>query len=251
MRYTFQQRCATWRDLKSKMMYKLIFTAILIAATAHVYAQIDTVFADQPLANSELLNNNHIRYVMLIEAGHTYRNIKLLDERVEIKGDQAVIVQKLCDGTSVNTDSVIVNRHTLMPFESYSVIQTSKDSFVYHGNKVTGTLTGATKKQLDTSFLKPMFNGLTYAETYQSLRYQKNVPFYIAQYVPGHNVNFEQVKYIRDEEITVNGVSLQAKLLEIKKTAQVTIYCWLAAKTQEILKIEGAFPGFSYSLLKL
>jgi hypothetical protein len=216
----------------------------------------DTVFANQLFSNTRLLMDTHHQYTMLIYATHSYKSIKLLDRQVEVKGNRVTIVQKLYDGITVNTDSVIVDKQTLMPVESYSDISTSKDSFIYKGNRISGAMMAAVNQKrsitkIDTSFSGPMFNGLAYIETYQALNYEKNRPFFLAQYVPGHSVNFERVEYVKDEEMTVDGIPLPAIVLEIKKTHTITIHCWLSKKTRELLKIEGAFPGFSYYLLRL
>jgi len=219
--------------------------------------KIDTIFANHTLPNSRFLRDAHFRFSMLIYDGHTYRSIKLLDEQLSIAGKRINIVQKLYDGISCNTDSVIVNSETLAPIESYSNIPTARDSFKYKGNRISGTITPIEKnkansvKKTDTSFSQPMFNGLAYAETYQSLTYKMGVPFYLAQYVPGHNVNFERVEYIKNEDVVLNGVSVRAIVVEIKKTSTISIRCWLSAHTQELLKIEGKFPSFSYSLIRL
>ena len=217
----------------------------------------DTIFANHNLPNSRFLKDAHYRFTMLIYDGHTYKSIKLLEEHLSIAGKRINIVQKLYDGTSCNTDSVILNSQTLAPIASYSNIPTARDSFNYSGNRISGTSTPIEKnktntpKSTDTSFSQPMFNGLAYAETYQSLTYKAGVPFYLAQYVPGHNVNFERVEYIKDENILINGINVKAMVVEIKKTSSISIRCWLSPKTQELLKIEGKFPSFTYSLIRL
>jgi hypothetical protein len=210
----------------------------------------DTVFANRELSNTKLLMDTHYRYTMLICANHSYKSIKLLDRQVEAKGTRVTIVEKLYDGSTVNTDSVIVDKQTLLPVESYSVISTSKDCFIYKGNSITGNMTNIAGNQkrsftkIDTSFSKPMFNGLAYMETYQALNYEKNTPFILAQYVPGHRVNFERVEYVKDDEIIVDGIISPAIVLEIKKTDTITIHCWLSKNAREVLKIEGAIPAF-------
>jgi hypothetical protein len=121
------------------------------------------------------------------------------------------------------------SRKTLLPVESHSDINTSNENFTYSGNKISGTIVAkeGNKKgvstTVDTAFLTPMFNGLIYAETYQALSYQKNHPFYLAEYVPGHNTKFTKVEYIRDDEITISGAKIAAKVLEMN-TGQITIY---------------------------
>jgi len=158
--------------------------------------------------------------------------------------------------THVNIDSVIADRKTLLPVESHSDINTSNENFTYSGNKISGTIVAkeGNKKgvstTVDTAFLTPMFNGLIYAETYQALSYQKNHPFYLAEYVPGHNTKFTKVEYIRDDEITISGAKIAAKVLEMN-TGQITIYCWLDAKDQSLIKMEGMFPTFDYYLLRM
>jgi hypothetical protein len=245
--------------------YSLLTILIMAAYSTLSYGQSlqsehpkhDTVFANHSLPNSRLLKSTHQRFSMLLNDGHTYRSIKLLDVQLTLGDGRIIIVQKLYDGSTCNVDSVIVNSQTLAPIESYSNLPTARDSFIYSGNRISGAITpieknkNHTPKQTDTSFSHPMFNGLTYAETYQSLTYQMGVPFYLAQYVPGHNVNFERVEYIGDENILINGINVKAMVVEIKKTSSISIRCWLSPKTQELLKIEGKFPSFSYSLIRL
>jgi hypothetical protein len=57
------------------------------------------------------------------------------------------------------------------------------------------------------------------------------------------------VEYIRDDEITIANIKIAAKVLEMT-TGQLTFYCWLDAKDQALLKIEGKFPKFDYYMLR-
>jgi hypothetical protein len=217
----------------------------------------DTVFANTQLPHSDLIKDTHVRYAMLIYANHSYKSIKLLDREVITNGNTLTVVQKLYDGASVNIDSVLVEKNTLAPVESYSSITTSLDSFGYRGNAVKGTMipVAGGKQQagrnVDTLLAKPLFNGLVYVETYQSLNYKKGVPFFLGQYVPGHNVTFERVEYVSDEKVTIAGVEVPAIKLNIQKNSQVSIQCWLNAKSHEVLKIEGRFPAFTYALVQV
>lgn len=216
----------------------------------------DTIFAGKVLTHASLITNTHKKYTMLIYARHTYSSIMLLDVDIRTNESQTTVVQKLYNGKYTNVDSVIVNNKTLMPVESYSDINTSKDSFVYNKNRISGTMLAkegskaGTPTKVDTTFSKPMYNGLIYAETYQALSYQKNHPFYLAEYVPGHNVKITRVEYVRDEEINVSAVKIPAKVLEIK-TGNIVEHVWLNVKNQEVLKIEAKFPGFDYTLSRL
>jgi hypothetical protein len=219
--------------------------------------QLDTVFATDKLPHSDLIKDAHTHYTMLIYANHLYKSIKLLDEQVATNGNVLTVIQKLYDGSTVNIDSVLVDRNTLTPMESYSTITTSVDSFAYHGNDVKGTMlpiVGGTKqsgRSVDTLLSKPFFNGLIYAQTYQALQYKKGAPFVLAQYVPGHRASFERVEYVKDGKVVVAGVEVPAMELNIQISSQVSIQCWLSAKSQEVLKMEGQFPGFSYALLQV
>jgi hypothetical protein len=172
-----------------------------------------------------------------------------------VDGDRVLVVDKLYNGAYTNTDSVIVDRLTFMPVESYSDVSTSKDSFRYVGSKVSGTMLGregdkkGVLEQIDTLFPKPLFNGLIYAETFQALTYKKDQPFYLAEYVPGHNTKFSLVNYIKDDELEIAGAKVMTKVLEVR-IGQILLHYWLDARSQELLKIEGSFPNFSYYLLK-
>lgn len=217
---------------------------------------LDTTFAGVILPNTSLIKSTHTRYILMFYAHHTYSNIKFLDRDITRKGDQLIVLQKLYNGSYINTDSVIVNGKSLIPIESYSDINSSKESFTYAGNKVSGTMLekeGAKKGALtkvDTTFPKPLFNGLIYDETLQSLSYQKNRPFYLAEYVPGHNTKFTRVEYIKDDDLTISGLTIPAKVLE-ERIGNIILHCWLNAKNQELLKIEGKLPGFDYYMVRM
>ncbi len=218
----------------------------------------DTIFAGQKMANSSLLKNEDSKFVMLIRNSRTnnYTSIKYLDKQLRLKGDKLLIVQKLYNGAYVNIDSVIVDASTLAPVESYSDINISKDSFIYKKNEVTGTMkaTDGAKKgvitKIDTVLPKLMFNGLIYPETYQALNYHKGKSFCLAEYVPGHNTKYTLVTYIKDDTVTIADSNIPAKVLELK-TGRVVLNCWINAKDQEMLKIEGDFPGFKYYLYRI
>jgi hypothetical protein len=224
-------------------------------AHSSLFQGIDTVYAGTTLPHAGLIKSGHSQYTMLIYAHQAYGSIKFLDQQVQVNGDRILVVDKLYDGTYTNTDSVIVDRQTLMPVESYSDINTSKDSFSYMGSKVSGTMLGregdkkGVLEQVDTLFPKPLFNGLIYAETFQALSYKKNQPFYLAEYVPGHNIKFSLVTYIKDDELVIAGLKVKTKVLD-EKIGKILLHYWLDARTQELLKIEGNFPGFDYYLLK-
>lgn len=234
----------------------LLPAANLCAQGSIVSKQADTIFVGSPLSNAKLISNLHTRFSLLIYASNTYKSIKFLNREVTVSGNQIRVVQKLYNGTDTNIDSVIVNSKTLMPIESHSDINTAIDSFTYNANKVSGTTLVKTPKKkdtlikIDTSFSKPLFNGLIYMETYQALSYQKNQPFYLAEYVPGHNTKFTRIEYIKDEDVSISGVTIAAKVLEMK-IGKITLYCWLNAKNQELLKIEAKFPGFNYYMLRM
>jgi len=216
---------------------------------------IDTVYAGNVLPHAGLIKSGHSQYTMLIYARQTYSSIKFSDHQVLVNGDHILIVEKLYNGAYTNIDSVIVDRQTMMPVESYSDINTSKDSFKYVGSKVSGTMLGreGNKKgvleQVDTVFSKPLFNGLASGETLQALAYNKDQPFYLAEYVPGHNTRFSLVKYIKDEELVIAGNKVMTKVLEVRAGTMLLHY-WLDARSQEVLKIYGNFPAFDYYLLK-
>jgi hypothetical protein len=238
----------------SSLMISNLFGRGLIHKT-NPATRIDTIFVGNPLPNSNLIKTTHSRFSLLIHANNTYKSIKFLDREVTVKGNKILVVQKLYNGAYVNIDSVLVYSQTLMPIESHSDINTSVDSFTYDKNRVSGTLLAreVNKKgliKIDTIFSKPLFNGLIYAETYQALFYKKNDPFYIAEYVPGHSTKFTQVEYIKDESVAISGLKIAAKLLKMD-IGKTTIYCWLNAKNQELLKIEGKFPGFDYDMLRM
>src|SRR5271170_2909885 len=91
----------------------------------------DTIFPVKALANASLISNAHNKFVLLIHARGTYVSILYLDVDIKRKEDRLTVVQKLYNGKYTNTDSVVVNSQTLMPVESYSDINTSKDSFAY------------------------------------------------------------------------------------------------------------------------
>jgi hypothetical protein len=231
-----------------------IITCLSIAVPAFSQQQLDTVVAGSPLPQAELIKAGHKRYVMLIYTNLTYKSIKILDRQVSTNGHQLTIVQKLYDGTSCNTDSVLVDKNTLAPVESYSTITSSVDSFAYHGNAVVGRmlpLPAGPARKVDTVLSKPLFNGLVYNETYQSLDYKKGVPILVGQYVPGHHASYERVEYVKDEEVTIAGIQVPSMVLNIQVSPTIFLQCWLSAKSHEILKMEGQFPGFTYSLIQI
>lgn len=246
----------------SKQICLLVLFFIMTALAAKGFNKLrlttssDTIFPGKALANASFISNAHTKFVLLIHARGTYASILYLDVDIKRKEDKLTVVQKLYNGKYTNTDSVIVNNQTLMPVESYSDINTSKDSFAYAANNIKGTMLArdgdkkGTLAKVDTTFSKPMFNGLIYAETYQALSYQKNHPFYVEDYVPGHNVKITRVEYIRDDEIVISGLRIPAKVLEMK-TGSIVEYVWLNAKNQDLLKIEAKFPNFDYSELRL
>ena len=234
----------------------LSLLSLLVISDCRAGKGIDTVYAGTALPHAELIKSGHSRYTMLIYTHQAYSNIKFLDQQVQVDGDRVLVVDKLYNnGAYTNTDSVIVNRRTLMPVESYSDINTSKDSFTYVGSKVSGTMLGregdkkGVLEQVDTLFPKPLFNGLIYTETFQALTYNKDQPFYLAEYVPGHNTKFSLVNYIKDDELEIAGTKVMTKVLEVR-IGKILLHYWLSARDQEVLKIEGSFPGFDYYLLK-
>jgi hypothetical protein len=233
----------------------LSLLSLLMISVCSAGEGIDTVYAGTNLSHAGLIKSGHSQYTMLIYAHQAYSSIKFLDQQVQVNGDRVLVVDKLYNGTYTNTDSVIVDRRTLIPVESYSDINTSKDSFSYMGSKVSGTMLSkesdkkGVQEQVDTLFPKPMFNGLIYAETFQALTYEKGQPFYLAEYVPGHNTKFSLVNYVRDDELVIAGTKVMTKVLEVR-IGKILLHYWLNASSQEVLKIEGNFPGFDYYLLK-
>ncbi len=259
-------KCATMKrfDIKMVLLIGILFGCFFamvngqpVRLVGKSVGTLDTVFANNKLPHSDLVKDVHVRYATLIYANHSYKSIKLLDREVITNGNTFTVVQKLYDGASVNIDSVLIEKNTLAPIESYSNISTSLDSFGYHGNRVKGMMIpiAGGKQQsgrnVDTLLAHPLFNGLAYIETYQVLNYKKGVPFILGQYVPGHNVTFERVEYVSDEKVSIAGVEVPAIKLNIQKTSQVSIQCWLNAKSHEVLKIEGQFPAFTYSLVQV
>ena len=235
---------------------EFFLTVILIAAFQLVSAQaLDTIYAGKVLPNAALIKPAHNRYMMLVSAKNVYRTIKYLDREVRIDGENLVVIQKLMNGAYTNTDSVIVNRNTLLPVESYSDINTSKDSFVYKNGRVTGAMLsreGSSKgtiTRVDTAFARPLFNGLIYAETFRGMAYIKNHPFIIAEYVPGHQTKFTTVEYVKNETFSFLGKQIDTKVIKAH-TNGGDIYYWLNAGNQELIKIEAKFPGFDYYLLR-
>jgi len=233
----------------------LSLLSILVISDCRAGKGIDTVYAGATLPHAELIKSGHSQYTMLIYARQVYSSIKFLDQQVQVNGDRVLVVDKLYNGTYTNTDSVIVDRQTLMPVESYSDINTSKDSFSYMGSKVSGTMLSregdkkGVQEQVDTLFPKPLFNGLIYAETFQALTYKKGQPFYLAEYVPGHNTKFSLVNYVRDDELVIAGAKVMTKVLEVR-IGKILLHYWLDDRSQEVFKVEGNFPGFDYYLLK-
>jgi len=248
--------------LRSKKVCLLVSFCITTALSAkglnkqQSTSSLDTIFPGKALVNSSLISNAHSKFVLLIYARGTYASIMYLDKDIKRTKEKLTVVQKLYNGKYTNTDSVIVNSQTLMPVESYSDINTSKDSFVYHANNVKGSMQAkegnkkGTLTKIDTAFSKPLFNGLIYAETYQALSYQKDRPFYVEDYVPGHNVKITRIEYIKDDEIVISGLRIPAKVLEMK-TGNIVEHVWLNSSTQDVLKIEAKFPGFDYSMLRI
>jgi hypothetical protein len=236
---------------------KSIFLSVILLSTSRIVnAQaIDTVYAGKILPNAALIKPAHNRYMMLVSAKNVYRTIKYLDRETRLEGENLIVIQKLMNGAYTNTDSVIVNRNTLLPVESYSDINTSKDSFVYKNGRVTGTMLSregsnkGTITRADTAFAKPLFNGLIYAETFQGISYVKNHPFVIAEYVPGHQTKFTKVEYVKNEALNFLGKQIDAKVIKAH-TNGGDIYYWLNAGNQELIKIEAKFPGFDYYLLR-
>jgi hypothetical protein len=151
----------------------------------------DTIFAGSPLANAAFIKDARNRFSLLIYANNSYRSIKFLDREVRIKENQLLVVQKLYNGAYTNTDSVIVNRKTLLPVESHSDINTSIEDFIYSGSNISGTIVAKDRDKkgvstkVDTAFLNQMFNGLIYAETYQALTYKKATRFTWPNMCPG------------------------------------------------------------------
>jgi hypothetical protein len=246
-------------NIKIKLVV-LFFTGFALlnqSASAEVFKKTDTIYVGSILPNASLIANSDSKYCLMIHSNNTYSSIKLLDIKVRMEDNKIYVTQKLYNGSFINTDSVIINRQTLMPTESYSDISTSKDSFIYKGGQISGTMQSKEEgkmgsiKIFDTTFRKPLFNSLTYIETYQALTYQKNKPFYLAEYVPGHGIpKFTKVEYIKDEETIVSGIKISAKVLEVR-FGNITALYWLNAKNQEIFKIEAKFPRFDYYLSKV
>ena len=233
-----------------------ILIAILIASSSLANAQtIDTVYAGKALPNAAAIKPTHNRYMLLVSVKHVYRSIKYLDREVRLDGENIVVTQKLMNGAYANTDSVIVKRNTLLPVESYSDINTSKDNFVYKNGRIRGNMLSREGKSkgtitnIDTTSARPMFNGLIYAETFQGMGYVKNHPFVIAEYVPGHQTKFTRVEYVANEALNFLGKKIDTKVIKAH-TNSTDIYYWLNANTQELIKIEAKFPAFNYYLLR-
>ncbi len=248
-----------WSNIFAAMKYTrfipLTFVLLLrIAAMAQSPA--DTIFADHALPGDKNIRSCETRFVMLIHSGNTYSSIKFMARKTERTADKLTVVQKLYNGAYVNTDSVLLDAATLKPLESYSDINTSKDSFSYAKNTISGTLLlrdgpqKGTTQSVDTAFLHPMFNGLSYFETLQRLSYYKGHPFILAEYVPGHSTKYSRIEYVKDEDLELSGAHFETKVLEARIGA-ITLHYWLNAADQQLLKIEGKFPSFDYQMLRV
>ena len=241
--------------MKHTRLLRLAFL-FLLGNTALAQSSIDTIFAGHLLPGNKNIQPGETRFVMLIHSGNSYNNIKFLDRKIERTADKLTVVQKLFNGSFVNIDSVLLDAGTLTPLESYSDINTSKDSFSYTSNKITGTMLlreGAQKgttQAVDTAFPHPMFNGLIYPETLQALSYRKDHPFVLAEYIPGHNTKYARIEYLKDEELELSGAHFQTRVIEAR-IGGLTIHYWLNAAGQELLKIEGKFPAFDYQMLRV
>jgi hypothetical protein len=230
----------------------------LFGWTGRVIAQpiTDTVFADHPLPGNGNIRSGETRFVMLINSGNNYNSIKFLDRKTQRTADKLTVVEKLFNGTNVNIDSVLLDARTLKPLESYSDINTSRDSFAYTNNTISGTMLlregpqKGTTQTVDTTFPHPLFNGLLYPETLQALTYRKGHPFILAEYVPGHNTKYSRIEYLKDEDLEMSGTVFKTKVLEAK-IGSLTIHYWLNAADQQLLKIEGKFPAFDYRMLRV
>jgi hypothetical protein len=241
--------------MKYVLLSRLVFVLLLNNA-AFAQPPIDTVFADHALPGSKNIQSGETRFVMLIHSGNTYNSVKFLDSKTDRTATKLTVVQKLYNGSFVNTDSVLLDANTLKPLESYSDINTSKDSFSYTGNAIRGTMLlrdgpqKGTTQTVDTAFAHPLFNGLSYPETLQSLSYRKGHPFILVEYVPGHATKYSRIEYLRDEELELSGARFETKVVE-EKIGVLTIHYWLNAADQQILKAEGHFPNFDYQLLRV
>ena len=103
--------------------------------------------------------------------------------------------------------------------------------------------------KIDSNFARAMYNGLIYAETFQSLSYIRNKPVVLAEYVPGHQAKFTRVEYVKDDQLDFPGVTISVKVIKATVNNNI-LYYWLNSKGQELIKIEAVFPGFTYRLLR-
>lgn len=241
--------------MKHAHLFRLAFV-LLLGNAAMAQPSTDTLFAGHVLPGTKNIRSSETRFVMLIHSGNTYNSIKFMDRKTERTASKLTVVQKLYNGSYVNTDSVLLDAGTLQPLESYSDINTSKDSFTYANNRVWGTLLfrdgpqKGTTQAVDTTFPHLLFNGLSYFETLQGLSYSKGHPFVLAEYVPGHNTKYSRIEYLKDEDLELSGAHFETKVLEVRIGA-ITLHYWLNATDQQLLKIEGKFPAFDYQLFRV
>lgn len=235
----------------------LLFSGLFLLATkAMAQPPADTVFADRPLPGNNNIRSGEARFVMLINSGNNYNSIKFCERKTQRTADKLIVVEKLFNGSYVNIDSVLLDARTLKPLESYSDINTSRDSFSYNNNTISGTMLlregpqKGTTQTVDTTFPHPLFNGLLYPETLQALTYRKGRTFILAEYVPGHNTKYSRIEYLKDEDLELSETVFKTKVLEAK-IGSLTIYYWLNAMDQQLLKIEGKFPTFDYRMLRV
>jgi hypothetical protein len=241
--------------MKNILLLSFLLPCFISNTKAQDTKNTDTIYAGAVLPNASFLKTTQNRYVMLIYIHNTCSSIKYLERNVTVNGDNVTVVQKLMNGVYTNTDSVIINQHTLSPLQSYSDINTSSDSFRYDGNRVTGTMTSkqaATKGEVtkvDTVFSRTMFNGLIYAENYQCMKYVKDKPLLIADYVPGHQAKVTRVEYVNDEVLYFAGKPIATRVIKARVNG-TDVYYWLDAADQSLLKIEGKFPSFEYRMMR-
>lgn len=236
-----------------KIKFRTVRLFLLLLALARIgwsQSKLDTVLAGTILSNVQLVQPGTELFLQYQIKNGKRLNFLFIEKRKLLTKSNLIVSQKYFKNDTVYSDSIIVQRNTLIPEELYSSLSSKRENIKFHKNYIKGYRTYVKQNGRDSTVTlsikleAPVFSVGISDEIFQALNWNthKIVRFF------GDEIFYSKFQYLGTEALQIADGEMIDTILFLWNNTKI----WLDSKTQTVVKKRTAMPdGSTYIKLRL